>query len=175
MRWRPRAGGAGSAVTVNWRTFSSPVLFSLPSSFGVCAADVRLLISVNQLEITDAGQRQPICLIKSQRSLFLLRSEFSPGQAPCYSNLHLILPLSPASELSHTPFAGRSPPPAAGLAGLRGIRSSGPLDRNPKIVLLSSVCHPAVHVQDNFSLKTALSSFSFFLSCTPFRLFSSRQ
>lgn len=86
-----RAGETGSPVSVNCRFslpgFSSP-LFFFPSPlspdekpqqcFVGCAVDFRLLISVNQLGITDAGQHQPICLIKSQRSLFLLRSQFFP-------------------------------------------------------------------------------------------------
>ena len=107
------------------KDFFSPILFSSPLSpdkntqqcFGGCSADFRLLISVNQLRITDAGQHQPICLIKSQRSLFLLWSEFFPGQAPCYSNLRVIPPIIVTIRVHQHVFLRRIPPPACRTRG----------------------------------------------------------
>lgn len=103
-----------------WVSFFSPLFFfpllspdkNSQQCFVDCAVDFCLLISVNRLRITDAAQHQPICLIKSQRSLFLMWSEFLSVQAPCYSNLHLILPLSSASEPSNTSSLRKIPPPA---------------------------------------------------------------
>lgn len=105
--------------------FFSPVLFSsllcpdknTQQCFGDCADYFRLLISVNQLGITDAGQHQPICLINSQRSLFRLRSEFFPRQAPCYSNLRVIPPIIVAIRVHQRVFLRRIPPPSRRTRG----------------------------------------------------------
>lgn len=192
LAW-PAAEAGGAVAAESWgnrgcgpcelKDFSLPCSFSLPSrsprkypaAFRCLRCDSGLLISVNQPEISDAGQRQPICLSRSQRSLFPLLG-ILPGQAPrCrIQSPSLNTPAIAAAQLSRRPLGG-TPPPAAGLAGSEGGPLRVPWTATPRLFcclrsppgnsLFRIMClekHPSV-------------LFSFFLSCTLFSLFSSRQ